>query len=158
MTVCVSYMSYLLAFIGMALKGSPYLVFSLLFCEWLVTLRILDLVTEGYWKKFFGIWFVLSPVLLIPLSLILVKILIFHEFHVISIFLGTMFSACIVLLLSRYKPIRIVILTALSIFLLLLSIMFDSELLMSSTSLTFIFTGISFVHELIAFKDSKQIT
>jgi hypothetical protein len=157
LAMSISYLSYLLALTGVALKGSPFLVFSLLLCEWLTTLRLLDFTTKGYWKRFFGLWFILSPVLLLPLSVIVTKALIFHELQIISIFLGFILSFFIIFLLSFYR-VKVIVLTIMSVLLFVFSIMLNSEILMCSSSITSIFAGVFFINELIVFVDTRQIT
>lgn len=72
-----AYFSYYVGVLSLALSKPEILIVFALLAQWVATLRLMNNVLTAEFKRFLGVWFVLSPLFLLPSAVTFWKILLF---------------------------------------------------------------------------------
>jgi|GEM_PF-4315875 hypothetical protein len=88
---------YFLVMLGMSRgTGLPFLI-PLLVAMWMVTLKVVDINTYGFLKRFFALWLLVSPIAMIPLAIWMVES---FSFDAVSI-VGTAISVTLLVFIRK---------------------------------------------------------
>jgi hypothetical protein len=76
-SLSTAYFSYYVGVLSLALSKPEFLIVLGLLAQWVATLKLLNNVLTAEFKRFLGVWFVLSPLFLLPSAVTFWKILLF---------------------------------------------------------------------------------